>query len=315
MDSSVRCVFGSTALTTVVCTLCVVMGLFCAGAVGAEFLAYSFETGLEGFTNNGGGTTVTLDTIGATEGTNSLKFSQVAGATFTAFITTQLNPTLPGGTTIIGDPPGIDYILFDLTLPSDIPPPPLTGFARASVTVFGSSQPDYPGGQLHGLQAQFFDNEISIAGPAGTYRDLRIDLTSAPHPLTFVNGSFNEIFGTVGSGQDDIIPSSFQIYINKNNTFPLTVYVDNIRVGINMPGVPGDFNEDGSVDAGDYVVWRKNNGTENALPNDDGLGTPIGMAHYNLWRANFGGPAPGGGSLSAVPEPASALLLLIIGAC
>src|SRR5207244_936788 len=28
--------------------------------------------------------------------------------------------------------------------------------------------------------------------------------------------------------------------------------------------------------------------TTNPLPNDNGLGTPIGTAHYNLWRSNFG---------------------------
>ncbi len=80
-------------------------------------------------------------------------------------------------------------------------------------------------------------------------------------------------------------------------------------------GLPGDFNNDGKVDAGDYVTWRKNDGTNNALPNDNGLGTPITSAHYDLWRENFGTP-PGAGSGSglgeaAVPEPASAALLLI----
>jgi len=39
---------------------------------------------------------------------------------------------------------------------------------------------------------------------------------------------------------------------------------------------------------GDYVTWRKNNGTNKALANDNGLGTPIGQSHYDLWRANFG---------------------------
>jgi hypothetical protein len=73
------------------------------------------------------------------------------------------------------------------------------------------------------------------------------------------------------------------------------------------PSLPGDFNNNGTVDAGDYVVWRKNDGTNNALPNDGGLGTPIGPLHYALWRTNFGNP-PGSGaarltSMVAVPEP------------
>ena len=57
-------------------------------------------------------------------------------------------------------------------------------------------------------------------------------------------------------------------------------------------GLPGDYNEDGKVDAADYVAWRKN-------PTVHG-GNPGG---YNTWRQNFG--EPGAGSDGAVPEPGS----------
>jgi uncharacterized protein YjbI with pentapeptide repeats len=71
-----------------------------------------------------------------------------------------------------------------------------------------------------------------------------------------------------------------------------------------VPSLPGDFNLDGSVDAADYVVWRK------------GVGVAPTPANYNLWRANFGQPSGSGAAgyplgasaepLSAtVPEPAS----------
>jgi hypothetical protein len=80
-------------------------------------------------------------------------------------------------------------------------------------------------------------------------------------------------------------------------------------IGVAPTGVPGDFNEDDKVDAADYVVWRKNGA--GPLPNDNGLTTSVDR--FNLWRANFGNMAPGGGSgSSAVPEPSA--LLLSIGA-
>jgi hypothetical protein len=67
-------------------------------------------------------------------------------------------------------------------------------------------------------------------------------------------------------------------------------------------GIPGDYNNDGKVDAADYVVWRKTDGT------------PVG---YNTWRTNFGRTSgAGSGALAdaAVPEPASlALCALAIG--
>src|SRR3954453_20164753 len=80
-----------------------------------------------------------------------------------------------------------------------------------------------------------------------------------------------------------------------------------------LPGLPGDFNNDGKVDAADYVRWRKNNLTSNALPNDGGLGVPIGSSHYNLWRANFGHASGSGTGIdaAAVPEPSTVLLLFL----
>jgi hypothetical protein len=82
-------------------------------------------------------------------------------------------------------------------------------------------------------------------------------------------------------------------------------------------GLTGDYNDDGSVDAADYVVWRKNSGTNNTLPNDP-IGGTIGQAQFDQWRAHFGQTAGGGASATkasaATPEPASAVLLLLAAA-
>jgi hypothetical protein len=61
--------------------------------------------------------------------------------------------------------------------------------------------------------------------------------------------------------------------------------------------VTGDYNGDGSVDAADYVVWRKSQ-----------IG---GQAGYTAWRANFGRSAGGLGTAGSVPEPASGVLLVV----
>jgi hypothetical protein len=70
-------------------------------------------------------------------------------------------------------------------------------------------------------------------------------------------------------------------------------------------GVQGDYNNNGVVDAADYVLWRKN-------PAGNG-GAPAG---YNTWRQNFGGALGSGGNLAtgAVPEPTAMLLLTIAAA-
>jgi hypothetical protein len=91
--------------------------------------------------------------------------------------------------------------------------------------------------------------------------------------------------------------------------------------GLEFQGVPllGDYNQNGVVDAADYVVWRKSQGTTNILPNDL-IGGTIGTAQYDQWRSHFGQTAGSGAALlsaeslsAAVPEPASALMLLMGG--
>ena len=55
-----------------------------------------------------------------------------------------------------------------------------------------------------------------------------------------------------------------------------------------LSGMPGDFNGNYIVDAADFAVWRDELGSDTALTNDGGLGVPIGNAHYELWKTNFG---------------------------
>jgi hypothetical protein len=86
-----------------------------------------------------------------------------------------------------------------------------------------------------------------------------------------------------------------------------------LRTARAISGLPanslGDFNGDGAVDAADYVMWRKIDGSP---------------AAYVLWRANFGrmvgaasraapgqlGPPRLGGPTAALPEPAGILMVL-----
>jgi hypothetical protein len=76
------------------------------------------------------------------------------------------------------------------------------------------------------------------------------------------------------------------------------------------PGLPGDFNNNNKVDAADYVIWRKNEVANVALPNDNGLTTQA--ARLALWKSNFGNPGAGGGlGSAAVPEPGSLVLIAL----
>ena len=66
----------------------------------------------------------------------------------------------------------------------------------------------------------------------------------------------------------------------------------------------GDYNQNGTVDAADYVLWRKNPG---GFPADA----------YATWRSHFGQPPGSGAGVSAnttVPEPATLVLLMFAAA-
>jgi hypothetical protein len=87
------------------------------------------------------------------------------------------------------------------------------------------------------------------------------------------------------NGQDYVLPA---------------VLNDDMSVVVSLPfsiGLPGDYNGDGTVDAADYVVWRK--------------GTLNGQEGYNDWRANFGRSATVGTGLASVPEPMAAVLIMM----
>jgi hypothetical protein len=81
--------------------------------------------------------------------------------------------------------------------------------------------------------------------------------------------------------------------------------------------VPGDYNNNGVVDAGDYTIWRDHLGQTFQLQNEGGI-TPgvVNAADYAFWKANFGNGTPGAGAAAAgraavgVPEPASSSLVL-----
>ena len=87
-----------------------------------------------------------------------------------------------------------------------------------------------------------------------------------------------------------------------------------VATAVSPPDLPGDYNDDGKVDAADYVVWRKHEGSMTTLPNDPHGGT-IGTLQFSTWRANFSNMAGSGSGAesanAAVPEP-TALVLLVV---
>ena len=101
------------------------------------------------------------------------------------------------------------------------------------------------------------------------------------------------------NGQDYVVPATI------NNDKSVTV---SLPFSI---GLPGDYNDDGTVDAADYVVWRNNVGGS-SLPNETVSFGIVDQEDYTEWRKNFGSTSDGSGAIltAAVPEPATWVLIV-----
>jgi hypothetical protein len=117
----------------------------------------------------------------------------------------------------------------------------------------------------------FIDENEDIDPENGVFQSMLTGIVPAGGQLTFaVSG-----FGDIEYAGNHITSGNYQLVLDFGTGEP-----------------DGDYNEDGAINAADYVVWRKGEA--------DGP--------YETWRENFGAGSAGGGS--AVPEPTGIVLLL-----
>jgi hypothetical protein len=151
--------------------------------------------------------------------------------------------------------------------------------------------------------------QVQISGPASLAGTLEISLLGGYLPTA--GDSFQIL--TAGGGRTGIFANEILPALSEDLIWDVQYNSNSVVLSVMSASLPGDYNQDGSVNAADYVVWRDNEGTTSALPNDNGIGGTIGAAHYDLWRAHFGLAAASSSadsSNSAVPEPAQLPMLI-----
>ena len=172
------------------------------------------------------------------------------------------------------------------------------------------------------LEGETFDLDVSIFNDANVLAtigadelDYSISISGDISSLDALSGMDQALGGsnlheflfdtsTVGMKTAEImISSSSQSAANSLVTIPISFEVFSA-------GLAGDFNDDGTVDAADYTVWRDNLGAldESSISNNgDGL-NGVDSEDYNLWVSSFGNSSSTS-SASAIPEPTSGILL------
>jgi hypothetical protein len=82
----------------------------------------------------------------------------------------------------------------------------------------------------------------------------------------------------------------------------------NVNYVTGPAGVQGDYNNNGVVDAADYVLWRNGGPLQN-----EGVTPGNATAEdYDFWRSRFGLSAGVGASPASVPEPAALSIMLLL---
>jgi uncharacterized protein YjbI with pentapeptide repeats len=148
------------------------------------------------------------------------------------------------------------------------------------------------------FEADPWDSSISFAPGIPVVRGGTLELTFAPGVnLASQLGRTIDLFDWTGVNPTGAFTVSSPYMWNLSK-----LYTTGEVTLTALTAVPGDFNSNGVVDAADYVVWRKTDGT------------PAG---YNAWRTHFGQPTGNGAGTTAnatVPEPATLVLLMFAAA-
>ena len=145
--------------------------------------------------------------------------------------------------------------------------------------------------ELGGLGAGATYDQLVIHGTAAIGGTLEVSLIDSGSGLFEPNigDTFTLMTFETGGGVFDSLdlPTAYLWDIDYLST----------SVVLELTGLAGDYNLDGTVDAADYTVWR------------DGLGSTYVAADYNVWVDNFGNSLLA--TSTSVPEPATWLLTLI----
>ena len=131
----------------------------------------------------------------------------------------------------------------------------------------------------------------------------------------FDSRGINGAFANIASGQRLATSDgngSFLVHYGSGSPFDPDQIV--LSSFLQAAGLLGDYNQNGVVDAADYVVWRNTLGqTGTGLAADGNTNGQIDDGDYNVWRSHFGRTSGSGSATGSatIPEPATLVLLCL----
>jgi hypothetical protein len=76
------------------------------------------------------------------------------------------------------------------------------------------------------------------------------------------------------------------------------------------PTLPGDYNDDGTVNAADYTVWRNTVHSTTNWAADGNGDRAVDRDDYIIWKNNYGSSGAATIASPAIPEPVSLVLFV-----
>ncbi len=196
------------------------------------------------------------------------------------------------------------------------------GDANVSQTVAGSPGTEYE------FSAYSFWEEFYSGGQGGSGTETKLELAfldgsesviGTPIELDLSTEQMNDftwrqhtVSGTAPAGTAFVRVSGIATGM-VNTEGAQSAFFDDFSLMAIAGGLDGDFNDDGSVDAADYTVYRDNLGLDSSVLNGNGSGAgTVVAADYALWAANFGNTSSSA-TAAAVPEPSTLVLATMLG--
>ena len=167
------------------------------------------------------------------------------------------------------------------------------------------------GSQLHANLAGTNQNtgfgDVEVVGVATLAGNVQATLAAGYTPAagdSFQIVAASSIAGALSLGDMPALPSGLKWDLDHEAS----------RVILNVaPGLAGDYNSNGAVDSGDYVLWRKT--LTQAGPNlaaDGNSNGVVDAGDFAFWRSRFADTAGAGlSNTTTIPEPASITLFFL----